>query len=75
MIIGTTADRVVGQEVAHGRALLARLVEWAGQEPFVYRHQWKQGDFVIWDNRGAMHRVIPYDAESGRMMHRTSISG
>jgi alpha-ketoglutarate-dependent taurine dioxygenase len=75
MIIGTTADRVVGQEVAHGRALLARLVEWAGQEPFVYRHHWKQGDFVIWDNRGAMHRVIPYDAESGRMMHRTSISG
>ena len=75
MIIGTTADRIVGMEVAHGRALLTRLVEWAGQDQFVYQHQWQEGDFVIWDNRGAMHRVVPYAADSGRMMHRTSIAG
>jgi alpha-ketoglutarate-dependent taurine dioxygenase len=75
MIIGTTADRIVGMEVAHSRALLTRLVEWAGQEQFVYQHQWREGDFVIWDNRGAMHRVVPYAADSGRMMHRTSIAG
>ena len=73
LVIGSTADRVVGMEVAHGRALLTRLVEWAGQPEFTYQHHWKQGDFVVWDNRGAMHRVIPYDSESGRMMHRTSI--
>jgi alpha-ketoglutarate-dependent taurine dioxygenase len=75
LCIGTTADRIVGMEVAHGRAWLARLVEWAGQPQFVYQHQWREGDFVIWDNRGAMHRVVPYDSESGRMMHRTSIAG
>jgi alpha-ketoglutarate-dependent taurine dioxygenase len=30
---------------------------------------------VIWDNTGAMHRAIPYDKSTGRMMHRTSIAG
>jgi alpha-ketoglutarate-dependent taurine dioxygenase len=58
-----------------GRALLVRLQEWAAQPAFSYRHPWKIGDFVIWDNCGCMHRVVPYDAKSGRMMHRTSIAG
>jgi alpha-ketoglutarate-dependent taurine dioxygenase len=75
LVIGTTADHVAGMPIPHGRALLSRLVEWAVQPDFSYRHQWEEGDFVIWDNTGAMHRVIPYDAESGRMMHRTSIAG
>jgi len=53
-------------EVAHGRALLARLVEWSDQPDVTYRHAWQEGDFVIWENLGAMHRVIPYEADSGR---------
>jgi alpha-ketoglutarate-dependent taurine dioxygenase len=75
LVIGSTADRVVGREVAHGRALLTRLVEWAAQPAFTYRHEWSEGDFVVWENRMAMHRVVPYAADSGRMMHRTSIAG
>lgn len=75
LVIGTTTDRVAGMEIVHGRALLTRLLEWAVQPDFTYRHQWSQGDFVVWDNCGAMHRVIPYDWDSGRMMHRTSIAG
>jgi alpha-ketoglutarate-dependent taurine dioxygenase len=74
LVIGSTADRVLGMEVAHGRALLTRLVEWAGQPQFTYRHYWQDGDFVVWDNCAAMHRVTPYDSDSGRMMHRTSIA-
>ena len=75
LVIGTTADHVQGMSIAHGRALLSRLVEWAVQPDFIYRHHWQEGDFVVWDNTGAMHRVLPYDADSGRMMHRTSIAG
>lgn len=75
LIIGSTADTVVGMEVAHGRALISRLNEWAVQPDFSLRHQWREGDFVIWDNCGALHRALPYDADSGRMMHRTSIAG
>lgn len=75
MVIGTTADHVVGQGIPEGRALLVRLQEWAAQPDFSYRHEWSEGDFVVWDNTGAMHRVIPYERTSGRMMHRTSVHG
>ncbi|MBV1688680.1 TauD/TfdA family dioxygenase [Novosphingobium sp. G106] len=75
MVIGTTADRIVGMEIPAGRAMLIRLQEWAAQPAFSLRHKWTKGDFVIWDNTGAMHRAIPYDKSTGRMMHRTSIAG
>ena len=75
LVIGSSADTVIGMELPHGRALLTRLTEWAGQPDFTYRHEWEEGDFVVWDNTGALHRVIPYDAESGRRMHRTSLAG
>ena len=75
LLIGYTADYVVGQGKAEGRALLARLLEWAAQPAFTYRHHWQEGDLVIWDNTGALHRVIPYAADSGRTMHRTSVAG
>jgi alpha-ketoglutarate-dependent taurine dioxygenase len=54
---------------------LARLLEWTAQPAFTYRHHWQEGDLVVWDNCGALHRVIPYSADSGRTMHRTSVAG
>lgn len=75
LVIGTHADRVVDLPIPHGRSLLVRLQEWAAQPAFTYRHEWQEGDLVIWDNCGAMHRVVPYDENSGRRMHRTTIMG
>ncbi|MFA7586570.1 MAG: TauD/TfdA family dioxygenase [Novosphingobium sp.] len=75
LVIGTTADHIVGQSIPAGRATLVRLQEWAAQPDYSLRHKWSEGDFVIWDNTGAMHRALPYDASTGRMMHRTSIAG
>ena len=75
LVVGTTADHIVGQTVPAGRALLIRLQEWAAQPDFSLRHTWQEGDFVIWDNTGAMHRALPYEESTGRMMHRTSIAG
>jgi alpha-ketoglutarate-dependent taurine dioxygenase len=75
LVLGTHADEVVGQPLANGRSLIARLMEWAGQPAFSYSHDWQEGDFVIWNNHGVMHRVVPYDADSGRSMHRTTITG
>ncbi|MCB2076114.1 MAG: TauD/TfdA family dioxygenase [Novosphingobium sp.] len=75
LIIGTQAESVVGMDLAEGRALLARLLDWAVQPDFTYRHEWRIGDLVIWNNTGSLHRVIPYDAASGRSMHRTSLAG
>jgi alpha-ketoglutarate-dependent taurine dioxygenase len=75
LLIGETADRIVGMPLAEGRALLARLLERASQAEFTYRHYWHEGDLVIWNNCSALHRVIPYDSNSGRTMHRTSLAG
>jgi len=75
LVIGTQADTIVGLPTAHGRALLVRLQEWAAQPAFAYRHEWQEGDLVVWDNCGVMHRVVPYDENSGRRMHRTTIMG
>ena len=75
LVVGSHADSVVDQPIAHGRSLLVRLQEWAAQPAFSYRHEWQPGDLVIWDNCGCMHRVVPYDENSGRRMHRTTIAG
>lgn len=75
LLIGYSADYIVGMSKAEGRALLARLLEWTAQPRFTYSHNWTEGDIAIWDNTCALHRVIPYDPESGRSMNRTSIAG
>jgi alpha-ketoglutarate-dependent taurine dioxygenase len=75
VVLGPTADHVVGMDADDGRALLDDVMERATAPDRVYRHEWSVGDMVIWDNRGVIHRVQPYDASSGREMHRTTIEG
>ncbi len=75
LVLGATASHVVGMSEDEGRALLSRLLEWAARPDFVYRHQWRVGDLIIWDNRGALHRALPYDFDSPRLMHRTTLVG
>jgi alpha-ketoglutarate-dependent taurine dioxygenase len=75
LVLGSSASHVVGLGLEEGRALLDELMVWATQTQFVYRHEWSVGDFVMWDNTGCMHRVEAYPADSGRMMHRTTLVG
>ncbi len=75
LVIGVTADHVVGMDLDAGRALLGDLLARATRPERVYRHEWTLGDLVIWDNTGVMHRATPYDPSSAREMHRTTMSG
>jgi alpha-ketoglutarate-dependent taurine dioxygenase len=75
LLLGTTASHVEGMSLEEGRLLLCRLNEWAAQPQYVYRHQWKVGDLVIWNNTGGMHRAEPYPFDSGRLMTRTTLEG
>ncbi|HEY9266596.1 MAG TPA: TauD/TfdA family dioxygenase [Mycobacterium sp.] len=75
LLLGATADYVIGLPVEESRALLARLRDWATQPQYVYRHVWQPGDLLVWDNTGTMHRVLPYSVDSGRLMHRTILAG
>lgn len=57
-------------------ALLKMLFEHMINPKFLYRHQWTQGDLVIWDNRCTMHyAVMDYDNIGERLMHRCTVLG
>ena len=75
LLIGSTANDVVGMSEADGRALLDELLEWCTQEQFSYRHKWTDGDLVIFNNPGLLHRSYPYTDAAGRVMHRTTLKG
>jgi len=75
MLIGSTANDIPGMEPAQARALLDELLEWATQDRFTYRHNWRDGDLVIFNNPGLLHRSYPYGEGAGRVMHRTTLKG
>jgi len=75
LALSTSASHVVGLHPADNRALLDRLIAHTTQPQFVYRHVWRMGDVLIWDNTGTIHRVRPYDADSGRELHRFTLNG
>ncbi len=75
LLLGATADEVVGWPREEGRALLDRLLAWSTGPEFVLRHHWRKGDLVIFDNTGLLHRVTPFEPTSRRVMHRTTLVG
>lgn len=76
LYIGRWACDIEGMPSAEGRALVAWLQEFARQNRFVYRHRWRDGDAVLWDNRCTQHCATPFDeARYVRLMHRTTLEG
>lgn len=75
LVLSTSGAYVEGMHPAESHDLLQRLMIHATQDKYVYRHKWQLGDLVIWDNTGAMHRVQPFDKESGREFHRFTLNG
>lgn len=72
LFIGSHCGRVVGMTLPEGRMLLADLLEHATQREFVYRHQWRVGDLVMWDNRATLHRGRRFDLAAPRELRRTT---
>lgn len=75
LYLSSHAGSIVGWPVPEARAFLRDLVEHATQREFVYKHQWKLGDLVMWDNRQTMHRARPFPANEPRDMRRTTLMG
>ena len=64
-----------GLPLDESNALLDRIWAAATSDALTWRHQWKPGDLVLWDNRCVMHRRDGFDPGSRRIMHRTQIKG
>ncbi len=73
LFIGAHVTRIVERPVPEGRLLLAELLEHATQRRFVYRHTWRPGDLVIWDNRAVLHRGRRYDLSQRRELRRSTV--
>jgi taurine dioxygenase len=59
-----------------GRAIIADLHDHCIKPAFQYRHKWRVGDLLMWDNATAMHLAIcDYALPQRRLMHRTTVIG
>ena len=77
LFMGEHASHFDGRPMEEGRAALAELEAHATGEAFLYRHHWRPGDMLMWDNRCLLHRADPnFDAAfHPRVLHRTCLRG
>lgn len=69
---GMTTE-IVGWDKAESDEMLDYLFDWCVQPRFVYSHQWRDNDALLWDNACTMHRRDPFDQNQMRLMKRTTI--
>ncbi|HBK05986.1 MAG TPA: TauD/TfdA family dioxygenase [Acetobacteraceae bacterium] len=69
-------EGIVGMDHREALPLLDELLEHATAERFQYRHEWRPGDLVIWDNRFLLHKANgDYDMEQTRYLYRVMLQG
>jgi taurine dioxygenase len=67
---------IIGMEDSEALALIADLMRHATQKKYEYRHQWRHGDWVLWDNRSVMHQAnADYDMNERRYLYRLMLKG
>ena len=64
---------VAGVDQNEGDALLAELYAHIEQPQFIWTHEWRIGDVVLFDNRPTMHRRLAFPPDQRRLMKRTQI--
>jgi alpha-ketoglutarate-dependent 2,4-dichlorophenoxyacetate dioxygenase len=75
LFLASHAGGIVGWPVPEARMFLRDLTEHATQREFVYSHQWRPFDLVMWDNRTTMHRARRFDPREIRDARRTTLAG
>jgi taurine dioxygenase len=69
-------EGIEGMDPAEAFKLIDQLYSHATQTKYEYRHQWKAGDMVIWDNRSVMHQAnADYDPSQYRFLYRVMLQG
>jgi len=69
-------ESIVGMEDQEALNLIDYLMRHATQKKYEYRHKWRHGDWVLWDNRSVMHQANPdYDMNERRYLYRLMLKG
>ncbi|MCH2171409.1 TauD/TfdA family dioxygenase [Myxococcota bacterium] len=66
---------LVDVKAEESQTLLERLYREACRPEYVFRHHWRVGDLLLWDNRSVQHRVVPDVSKGQRSLHRVTIEG
>ena len=76
LYVGEKVKRFDGMTDEESRPLIDYLVRHATKPEFVYRHQWRKNDILVWDNRCTMHQALgDFDETQLRHMERTTVLG
>jgi len=76
LYIGEKVKRFDGMTEEESRPLIEYLVRHATKPEFVYRHQWRADDILVWDNRCTMHQALgDFDETQLRELERTTVLG
>ena len=76
LFIGSHAAGIEGMNYEDARAVIDELESICSRPEFTYRHKWREGDMVMFDNICVMHQAMPYDlSNSRRLLHRTTVAG
>ena len=73
LFLSAHASHIRDWPLPDGRLLLMDLNTHATQPKYVYSHKWREGDFVIWDNRCTLHRGRPHDETAPRDLRRATV--
>jgi taurine dioxygenase len=68
-------DHIVGLPIEESNEILNFLFDHAENPEFVYTHQWKVGDVILWDNRCSLHARSDFDASERRKLRRITVLG
>jgi taurine dioxygenase len=69
-------ESIIGMEDREALALIDELMRHSTQKKYEYRHKWRHGDWVLWDNRSVMHQANPdYDMSERRCLYRLMLKG
>ena len=67
---------IEGMADDEAQALISELALHIRRKPFIYRHRWRVGDLLMWDNCAVQHRAIKdYELPERRLMHRVTVNG
>lgn len=66
---------IVGMQLEESEQLLDDLWTHASRPEFVWGHEWRMGDVIIWDNRCLIHRRDAFDPAMRRKLHRVQVQG
>jgi taurine dioxygenase len=76
LFAGERISHILGMTEEESAAILGFLNAHATSPEFVYRHRWRVGDIVLWDNRCTCHVALPdFDQTQPRLMLRCSLAG